>query len=130
MILRTNNGCQPFYEVMGRFFADRAFIKEMDCQLYDSGFEWYLYYDGENICGFASVEKRDKYAYLDNFYVFEKYRHKGVGTAIIREIVKDYGTMRAITRNIYARSIFEEYGFICYGKNGRYFKMERKINGQ
>ena len=64
MILRTNNGCQPFYEVMGRFFADRAFIKEMDCQLYDSGFEWYLYYDGENICGFASVEKRDKYTYL------------------------------------------------------------------
>lgn len=123
MILKSNRSCDGFYETMGRYFADRSFIKEMDCQLYDDGFDWFLWYEDNKLCGFASVENRKHYNYLDNFYVFCQYRNKGIGQNIIRAVLNEYSNVKLITRNDYALKIFERLGFKETGRNGRYIKM-------
>lgn len=123
MILKVNRQSDDFYKIMGRYFADRSFIKEMDCQLYDNGALWYLAYDGNTLCGFVSAEYKGKYVWIDNFYVFDEYRHQGYGTALIRRVLIDNPVCKCITRNEYAKRIFEKYGFVETGKNGRYSKL-------
>ena len=39
----------------------------------------------------------------------------------------EYKKIKLITKNIYAKSIFQKYGFTETGKNGKYIKMEIKI---
>ena len=126
ILMKTDRTKHGFYEIMGKYFADRRFIRELDCQLYDNGAKWYLLYDGETLCGFISAEYKGKYVLLDNFYVFEESRHKGHGTALVREAVKDNPVCKCITRNEYALKIFKREGFTECGKNGRYVKLERK----
>lgn len=126
MILKIDNTSVDFYVIMGKYFADRSFIKEMDCQLYDNNCEWYLYYSDNTLCGFASIEDKGKYHWLDNFYVFEAYRNKGIGTQIIEKVLMDYSNIRLITRNENAIRIFKKFGFREYGQNGRYRKMVKE----
>lgn len=122
---KINNSCEDFYIIMGKYFADRSFIKELDCQLYDNNCDWYLLYDGENLTGFFSLEERKKYFYLDNFYVFEPYRNKHFGKTLIA-FLPAFIPVRCISRNEYAIKIFKDAGFKEYGKNGRYTKLERE----
>lgn len=124
MILKIDNSNPKFYNIMGRYFADKRFIKEMDCQFYDDGFCWYLYYQDDVLCGFASIEPRKGYYYLDNFYVFEQFRNCGIGTQIVQEILKDRCYIRLISKNPYAIKIFEKNGFQEYGHNGQYKRFK------
>lgn len=124
MILKIDNSHPYFYSIMGRYFADKKFIKEMDCQLYDNGFEWYLYYQGDVLFGFASIEKRKDYYYLDNFYVFEQFRNRGIGTQIVQEILKDRCYIRLISKNPCAIKIFKKNGFKEYGHHGQYKRFK------
>ena len=122
MILQIDNTHPDFYKIMGRYFADRKFIKEMDCQLYDNNCAWYLYYNNDTLCGFVSVENRGAYSLIDNLYIFSEHRANGYGNALIDAIKKDT-ELRLITRNEYAERIFKRHGFSVYGRNGRYRKM-------
>lgn len=120
-----------FYYLMGKYFADRKIIKEMDCQLYnEDGMKWHIYFDKEgNICGFCSIQSNNKKgSYLDNFYVIKEYRGKGIGEQILKSIIsQENENISLITRNEIAYKLFKKYGFVEYGKNGRYIKMKREI---
>lgn len=120
-----------FFFLMGKFFASRKFIKEMDCQLYSNeDMLWYIYFNKEaKICGFASLEDNEKYSMLDNFLVLEEYRNKGIGKEILDHIVNDVmeKDIRLISRNPIAIKMFKERGFEITGHNGRYEKMIKKI---
>ena len=126
MILKINKNNNDFYNIMGRYFADRSFIKELDCQLYDENCEWYLYQESDSIKGFASIQNKNNYFYLDNFYVFEEYRNEGIGQKIVNEIIKEYENIKLISRNEAAIHIFKKVGFVECGENGRYKKLQRK----
>lgn len=126
MIIKMNNKNENFYNIMGKHFASKSFIKELDCQLYDNNCEWYMFFDEKQLLGFASLENKNNYYYLDNFYVFQECRNKGIAKEILKEILKDYTNIKLISRNEYAIKIFKKYGFKEYGKNGRYLKMEYK----
>lgn len=108
---------------MGRHFASKQFIKELDCQLYDNNFDWFLYFENKKLCGFASIEKRKGYYYLDNFYVFLDCRNKGIGKEIIKQIIEKYNNIKLISRNAIAINIFKKFGFLEYASNGRYKKL-------
>ena len=122
-----------FYFLMGKFFADRNIAKEMDCQLYnEDGMTWYVYFNKEGkVCGFASViEKnrdKEKWYYLDNFYVVKEERGKGIAKEILQHILNDYSSIYLISRNEIAINMFMNYGFVKSGAaKGRYITMEKK----
>lgn len=115
-----------FYNTMGKYFADRSFIKELDNQLYDNEkMIWFLYYE-EELKGFASLEI-DKKIKLDNVYVLPKYRHNGICNELIKHITTNTSKeIELITRNEIAKRIYEKYGFKEKSKNGRFYKMVRE----
>ena len=123
---------------MGKYFSRKSFIKELDSQLYSNeNMEWYLIYENNQLIGFISIEDRKKYYYIDNFYIFEQYRQMGYGELLFKRLFEnymldninndEYKKIKLITKNIYAKSIFQKYGFTETGKNGKYIKMEIKI---
>ena len=127
MIKQLNSKEYNFYFLMGKFFADRGIIRLMDCQLYSNdNMQWYVYFDKEgNIRGFASVEPINGYLQIDNFYVVDGFRGKGIGSMIIDEIMqKTKGRYKLITRNDVAYKMFSKRGFVEVGNKGRYKKME------
>lgn len=117
-----------FFYMMGKYFSRKEIIKEMDCQLYSNeNMTWYIRYDTiSDIKGFASIEDRGKYLYLDNFYVIKKYRGQRYSKEILEKILENNKgkKIKLITRNEIAKKLFEKYGFYVYAENGRYYKME------
>ena len=129
---------KDFFNIMGKYFSRKSFIKELDSQLYSNeNMEWYLIYENNQLIGFISIEDRKKYYYIDNFYIFEQYRQMGYGELLFKRLFEnymldninndEYKKIKLITKNIYAKVIFEKYGFTETGKNGKYIKMEIKI---
>lgn len=110
---------------MGKFFADRSVIKEMDCQFYnENNMIWFVDFDKEgNVVGFASIQKKKDKSYLDNFYVIPSHRGQGIGRQLLNEIIQEFDNIHLISRNDIAINMFKKVGFIEYGQNGRYKKM-------
>lgn len=120
-----------FYGIMGKYFADKKIIKEMDNQLYNTeNTVWVINMDktSNDIRGCISITDNNKYLFIDNFYVLEKYRNDGVGRTLLKEVLKvnEGQTIKLITRNEIAFRMFCSVGFETYRKNGRYYYMQRK----
>lgn len=117
-----------FYFLMGKFFADRKIIKEMDAQIYnDNDMKWYLDFNKEGqVIGFISIQKQKKNHYIDNFYVIPEYRNQGIGETLLKTLLdENKDKINLISRNEIAINLFKKYGFEEYGHNGRYKKMTR-----
>jgi hypothetical protein len=129
-IEKTNH----FYQLMGPLFADKLFIKELDCQLYDKPKSiWVICTDNqENVIGFVSLMIGDKIDWLDNLYVYSRHRNCKIGRELIdRIIIYQNKPIRLITCNQYAYKLFVEKGFVKTGTCGKYVKLilnEKKGN--
>ena len=133
MIKQMNSNETNFYFLMGKFFADRSIIKEMDCQLYnEEGMTWFVYFNKEGkVCGFASIQQKTrnklKWNYLDNLYVVPEERGKGIGNKILQDVMKNYNNIYLITRNEKAIKMFINNGFFVNGApKGRYLTMQKE----
>ena len=118
-----------FYSIMGKFFADRSIIKEMDCQLYNNNCYWIIAFNElYDVLGFVSIEAKKSYLYIDNFYVLKEFRDKNIGNRLIKTLVHIFSEdeLRLITANQQAEHIFINNGFEVYGANGKYKKMRKK----
>lgn len=137
LIKIKNENDNDFFNIMGKYFSRKEIIKELDCQLYSNeNMQWYLLYEEDILVGFLSIENKNKYYYIDNFYILSNYRGIGYGNKLFNRVFQDYlleninnefKTIKLITKNQYAKKIFEKYGFIEKGKNGKYIKMETQI---
>lgn len=99
----------------------------MGCQFYSNeNMKWYILYENfDEIYGFASIEDKKTYYYLDNVYIIEKYRNKGYCKKILAKLIEENNDkpIKLITNNNIALEIYKKYGFKEYGKNGTYIKM-------
>ena len=116
-----------FFSMMGKFFSRKEYIKEMGCQFYSNeNMKWYILYENfDEIYGFASIEDKKNYYYLDNVYIVEKYRNKGYCKKILTKLIEENNDkpIKLITNNNIALEIYKKYGFKEYAKNGTYIKM-------
>ena len=128
-IKKTNEKEKNFFTEMGYYFSRKEIIKEMDCQIYSNDkMNWYIAYINDKIVGFISVQEFERYYYIDNFYIVDKYRSLGYGKELFEKVFKDIifegKLIKLITSNEYAKNIFEDFGIITVGKNGKYYKMQ------
>ena len=119
-----------FFGMMGKFFSRKEYIKEMGCQFYSNpNMKWYILYENiSNIIGFASIEKKDNYYYLDNVYIIKEYRNNGYCKKILNRILEENNDIpiKLICNNEIATKIYENLVFKIYCKNGIYNKMIRR----
>lgn len=119
---------EKFYSLMGRFFADRGIIKELDNQLYnDDKTNWYVYIEKKVIKGFVSVQEKADHNYIDNFYVLEAFRDSTIGGQLLDKTVDSNRKTKTITRNVKALKMFINRGFEEKRRNGRYYYLEKSI---
>lgn len=134
-ILYTTNKDRHFYSDMGRFFCDRAVIKELEGPIYDDNHHhWLLMKDGTKVVGFASwsTEKHP----VVNFGVIwtdSKYRQKGVAKELFRlrmEMCQEQGatTLKALA-NLTSRKMHLAHGWRMVTQRGkRWATFEKHIN--
>ena len=116
---------------MCKYFADKSFIKELDNQLYSNdSMYWLIGEDLENsVLGFLSIEDKDTYYYLDNFYILPRYRNMKIGNEILDYSLDYFGDkpIKLLTRNVIALNMYLKNGFKIYKQNGRYKYLIRNI---
>ncbi|MBQ6387240.1 MAG: ribosomal protein S18-alanine N-acetyltransferase [Ruminococcus sp.] len=83
--------------------------------------------DGE-VIGYAGMEVIVDEAYVFNIAVDERYRRRGTGYALVRELItygKKYGlcfiTLEVRESNVPAMSLYEKLGFIKVGERKEYY---------
>lgn len=82
------------------------------------------------IVGCLLVEKEKDKVLLNEIFLEENYRHKGIGTNIIKNIIKEYDTLFlwVYKENINAISLYKKLGFkIVEQTNSRLFMRLSKV---
>lgn len=115
-----------FYALMGRHFASLDIAKELEQQVYNKdNTTWFLKIHRDEVLGFVSVFDKGKHYFIDNLYVLPEARNKGIAKELIEEIVERYTNkpIKCVACNPYALSLFNQYGFVEVGQNGKYKKL-------
>lgn len=123
-----------FYCKMGHFFANRKYAFEMGgWQFYTKDKAvWFLAFHKNEVAGFCSAIIESTHVYLDNFYVVKKFRGKGLSKILFESrfnYCKLMGSeIRVISDNESQIKKYQKYGFVFYGKKGRYSKFKWNPN--
>lgn len=125
-IFRADTQDDNFYALMGRYFASLDIAKELERQVYNKpNTTWYISIIRNKVIGFASVCDCGKHYFIDNLYVIPEHRHCGTAREIIEYIVDDHTDkpVKCIAVHPAALKIFDSFGFIEDGNNGKYKKL-------
>lgn len=117
-----------FYALMGRYFASLDIAKELEQQVYNKDNSvWYVSMYKNAVLGFVSVFDKGKYLFIDNLYVMPECRGKGVAKELVEYIVEDFTEkpIRCIASNPAALKIFDRFGFVEVGINGKYKRLAK-----
>lgn len=80
------------------------------------------------IIGCVNVKKEDSYVVLEDIYIEEPYRNKGIGTSIIKDLLKEneYVKLCVWKRNRRAYALYESLGFqVEFEKEERYHMVNK-----
>lgn len=115
---------ENFYQLMGKYFGSRQVAKEVGINVYDDYDKtWFVAYDNNLMCGFASVRK----GLISDCYVLPEKRNKGVFRNLLTFIeISTQGKLKANSTNASYKA-FKNAGFkeIRKTKNFRYMEMNR-----
>lgn len=124
-VYRSENQGRDFYALMGEYFASLEVAKELERQVYNKpNTTWCVSTIREKVVGFASVYDAGKFYFLDNLYVVPLYRSIGNAREIVKTLVCEFTDkpIKCLAVNPYAIRIFEDFGFVEGGANGKYKK--------
>jgi len=119
-----------FYSVVGKYFAERKYRKEMPYLVNDDNKSWVLFYSDNALVGFYAYEKKKHITEISGFYVVEEFRNHGFSKEMVNNITCNFDSCK-ITTNLHKMvSVLNRYGFEKSGQKGSYetFKW-RKDDG-
>ena len=75
--------------------------------------DYSVIFENNQKVGYVSVHKEENMWELDDFYILEEYRGRGIGSQVLEYIVKKYDRifLYVFKENIGAISLYEKYGF-------------------
>ena len=75
--------------------------------------DYSVIFENNQKVGYVSVHKEENMWELDDFYILEVYRGRGIGSQVLEYIVKKYDRifLYVFKENIGAISLYEKYGF-------------------
>ena len=117
-----------FWALMGPFFAQRKYRREMPYLVDDEGYVWFLALDEDTLMGFAAVHTMKDHAIVSGLYVREDRRGNGIAKKLIAACLK-WSAGKKIrkaktTASPDSRLVFEKMGFRETGQKGQYVTME------
>ena len=87
--------------------------------------------DGKKV-GCLLVQNREDGTILDEIYLEDDYRNKGIGTDIIKKVIKDNGAVYlwVYKTNSKARKLYEKLGFVIVDKTESRYRMKCESTSQ
>ena len=87
-----------------------------------------IYYNNKFKLGFYTLSEYDDYVELENICIDKAYRGLGIGTKVIKDILKKY---RKDVKLQYFKDnpvykLYEKLGFVIDGENDNHYTMTRK----
>ena len=87
-IIKINNGDEKFYQLIGKFLANRQVEKEIGYKIYDDDLkDWFFAVKNEELCGFCYRWKKPNHFQIGSCYVVESERNKGLMKKLINSVV-------------------------------------------
>lgn len=121
---------EKFYSLMGKYFAERQYRKQMPYLINDKKYVWRLYFHKNELIGFYHYTylKKDLIEF-GGLYLEEKYRGKGLGKRILFEQNQEFSkyNQKSISNNPIVLQIRNELGFVETGKRGSYTILEKRV---
>lgn len=115
---------KEFYSIMGQYFAERDYRKEMPYMVNTEMKQWVLYYNEEELVSFYAYEKKKHFHEITGFYVVKEYRNKGIGKKMVKDIMDRFTTARLTTNAVFFIKTLEKVGFSKIREKGSYAEME------
>ena len=121
-------------EEVHRFLSEVAYWalgrpRELQDRLIDTAARVVGVYDGARQIGFArAATDGNSFVYLADVYVLEEYRGRGLGEALVREMVEngDLANLRWLLHTENMHSLYRKFGF----EEPNYKVMERRPTSQ
>ena len=123
MTLNDFNEIEPIYN---SDFDDFWETRNLKSELENINSKYIVAKIDNNIVGFAGVWFSVDDAHITNIVVHKNYRHHGIGSVLLEELiklakVKNSITLEVNTKNIYAQKLYLKYGFKNLGIRKKYY---------
>ncbi|WP_297425803.1 hypothetical protein [Clostridium sp.] len=128
-VFKDNYNKSEFYSIMGKFFAEPSFKKELPYLTNRDNTVWHIFLENGEVKAFSSYEESSNKIcfstdyYLDDIKYLEdilKYKFKE-----LREVNKPIDTA---TSNSKIKYLFEKYGFLEYKRTANYSFLIKEEN--
>jgi len=123
-----------FYGVMGKYFAEPKYKKEMPYMSNKPTTTWFLVLEKGFLIGFGSVNELKNKIIFESSYVEAEYRNKGVWKKInearTKYAVSKNKPLEVITKEEYLKKYWIENGFEVYKQNGSYYYLRKGLTNE
>ena len=124
-----------FYKVMGKYFAEPKYQKEMPYMSNKPETTWFVMIEEQNfsnvVVGFGSVSETKNKIIFESSFVEEPYRNNGYWKQINEErfsyALGKNKPIEVITKEEYLKNYWITKGFKEYRKNGRYVYLRKDV---
>lgn len=120
-----------FYSLMGKYFAEANYRRQMPYLLNRPTNIWFLVFEKHNIIGFGAINESSTKIVFEHSFVEGEYRNKGIWKKINDariEYSKDKNKiLEVITKEDYLEKYWIDKGFIEYRQNGRYKYLRKDV---
>ena len=117
---------REFYSMIGEFFAERRYRKEMPYLVNDDDKSWNIFFDGSSVVGFYSYVENKGVTEISGFYVLDRCRGTGIGTEMLNDITRRFHAIKMVSNSPQMISMLERHGFLEIGVRGSYKILERR----
>ena len=128
MIIQTmSQDSEGFWELMGRFFADRGIRKELGMAMSsDERYTWFIAVEDSAVLGFCAAVDMHAGVEFKHRWVLPSRRDQGIGRALFEARLNFAGDrpVKAIVVPS-VQALFERHGFVKVRQQGRYPVMKR-----
>jgi len=118
-----------FYSLMGKYFAEKQYQKEMPYLVNRKTNVWFLAFESKTLVAFAAINELKNKIVLEHSFAESEYRHKGIWKKL-NEVRLKYAAevkqdVEVITKEDHLKKYWLGIGFSEYKKSGSYCYLRR-----
>ena len=131
-IYQTSSLESDFYCIMGRYFADKQIVKELEGPMFnDDSYVWLIAMLDNEIVGFSSCRFDDKGAHFGVTYIMPEHRRKGLYRALFMLkqqlcITRDAHTLYGLANPI-SKALFDANEWIATRQAGKWTHYKKEV---
>ena len=114
-----------FYTIMGKYFAERIYRKQLPYLINDKDKVWYLFFKKKELAGFCGVKICQKYTTITDIYYNETYKDENILEYISKYIFNIYKSenINLLTNKKDEKKIWTLLGFKPNKEKGSYTSL-------